>query len=79
MVDAALADNLTVGMLCGEDENERGRRSGTPSFFENGCEDKHSQWEVLQKRGSATILVSKALGLFVRTVSLVFTSSADDL
>jgi hypothetical protein len=36
MVDAAIADDLIVGMLCGEGENER--RSGTLSFFEKGCE-----------------------------------------
>jgi hypothetical protein len=31
-VDAAIAEDLIFGMLCGEDEDERGRRCGIPSF-----------------------------------------------
>jgi hypothetical protein len=39
-VDAAVADDLIVGMLCGEDDYERGRSSGIPSFFEKSCEGR---------------------------------------
>jgi hypothetical protein len=41
-VDAAIADELIACMLCGEDEDERGRSSGIPSFFEKGCEGRVS-------------------------------------
>jgi hypothetical protein len=39
-VDAAIADDMIVVMLCGEDEDERGRSSGIPSFFEKACEGR---------------------------------------
>jgi hypothetical protein len=35
-VDAAAADDLLVSMLRGEDEDERGRRYGIPSFSREG-------------------------------------------
>jgi hypothetical protein len=40
--------------LYGEDEDERGRRSGIPRFFENGCEGEGPLRGALQKRASAT-------------------------
>jgi hypothetical protein len=39
-VDAAIADDLMVGMHCGEDEVERCGSSGIRSIFENGCEGR---------------------------------------
>jgi hypothetical protein len=39
-IDAAIVDDLIVGMLCGKDEDERGRSSVIPRFFEKGCEGR---------------------------------------
>jgi hypothetical protein len=39
-VDAAIAEDLIVGMLCGEDDDWRGRSYGIPSFFEKGREGR---------------------------------------
>jgi hypothetical protein len=47
-------------------------------FLEKGHEGEVSLREALYKRDSATNLVSKTLGLLVRTVSFVFKSSEDD-
>jgi hypothetical protein len=48
-------------------------------YFKKGCEDEDPLGEALQKRGNTTNLASKTIGLFVRTVSFVFRSSAEDL
>jgi hypothetical protein len=48
-------------------------------FLEKGYEGEVSLREALYKRDSATNLVSKTLGLLVRTVSFVFKSSEEDL
>jgi hypothetical protein len=58
-------------VLCGDDEDERGRRSGIPSLSEKGCEGEDHLREALQKRGSATNLVSKSFVLLVRAVVFI--------
>jgi hypothetical protein len=70
-VDAAIADDLIVAVLCGDDEDERGRRSGIPSISEKGCEGEDHLREASQKRGSATNLVLKAFVLLVRAVFFI--------
>jgi hypothetical protein len=75
--DAAIADDLTVGMLCGEDEDGGGRRSGVPSSFEKGCAGEDPLREALQQRGRFTKLswFQRLLGC----LSEPFHSSSGDL
>jgi hypothetical protein len=76
-LDAAIADDLVVRMFCGEDEHERGRRSGIPSFFVKGCEGR--DYNVTVRNSKQFVLCTRifAAGLSFHATSRILRDVSD--
>jgi hypothetical protein len=76
-IDAATVDDLIVGMLYGEDENERGRSSGIPTFFEKGCHGK--VYNVTVRKAKQLVLCRRivAAGVSLHVTSRIMRNVAD--
>jgi hypothetical protein len=76
-IDSAIVDDLIVGMLCGEDEDERGRSSVIPSFFEKGCEGR--VYNVTVRKAKQFVLCKRivAAGVSFHATSRIMCDVAD--